>query len=177
MTPSGPPEPDPTDGDQPIDSAAIATLAALRGIEVPPVKFGNATAMVTRAGLVLDSADINAKYGFADGDCPDLILDMVRDWFNDDWVHIETDVWHPVLFELVRTRLLPAIGVPDLPVFMLEGYHHNPIRLDAHPSTVSVPAGTLTVDWMDVFARVVAAMPQRRILTDAEREAQEYGAF
>lgn len=160
------------------DVAAIRTLAALRDITVPPVKFGNASASVTREGYVLDSADIGRKYGFADGDCPDLIGDMVRDWFNDDTVFVENSVWHPILFSMVTTRLLPAIGAPDLPVYMLDGYHHNPIRIDDTGLTdVTVPAGTVTVDWMDLFARVVAAMPDRRILSADEREEQEYGGF
>lgn len=161
----------------PVDPAAILTLATLRGITAPILDRGGDVRGWTVQGLVLNSDGINAKHGFGDGDCPDPILAMVCEWFNDDWVTIDSEVWHPVLFDLVRTRLLPAIGAPDLPVFMMEGYHHNPIRIDADPKDVSVPAGTVTVDWLDLFARVVAATPTRRILTDAEREAQEYGGF
>lgn len=164
MTESPPPE-DPDSSDR---LAAITTLAALRGITVPDIASTGAYDADTPAGYVLPSADIGTKYGFSDGNCPAPVADMVKDWFNDDWVFISSDVWHPVLFDVVTTRLLPAVGAPDLPVYLMSTIH-NPIRLS--DATYQVPAGTVTVDWMDLFARVVAAMPQRHILSDADRAA------
>lgn len=150
--------------------AAFITLAALRGITVPDMASTGAYDCDTPAGYVLYSADIGTKYGFSDGNCPAPVVEMVKDWFNDDWGFVSSDVSHPVLFDVVTTRLLPAVGAPDAPVYLMSTIH-NPIRLAAHPKDTHIPAGTVTVDWMDLFARVIAAMPERRILSDADRAA------
>lgn len=149
---------------------SIATMAALRDIAAPRVKFSSASPSVTNEGFVLHSEHIDTKWGFRDGDCPDFVSDMAWRWFNDESVYIENAVWHPILFHLVVTRLLPAVGATDAPVHMLDGYHHNPIRLT---SPYKIPQGEVTVPWIDLLALVVAAMPDQPILTDAERDARQ----
>lgn len=158
----------------PADPAAIATLAALRGITVPPVKFSNASETVSTEGYVLRADHLDARWGFGDGDAPNIVQSMAQEWFNDDDVYVEQSVWHPILFHLVTTRLLPAIDATDAPVRLMST-HHNPIRFT--DPTYKAPAGSVTVPWMDLLALVVVAMPDQRILSDEERSMGEFGSL
>lgn len=81
--------------------------------------------------LTLISEGLLSRWGFNDGDVPDIYLDWC-----DDHGHPYPDDWHTVLRALVRTRLVPAL---DQRVELVEiETNHNPIR-------------AVTVDGQDVI--------------------------
>ena len=74
--------------------------------------------------LHLASVDLCSKWGFGDGDEPDWVMDFCeangRPFASVDW--------HPILRDLVRRYLLPALAEHhDVEVYDIETIH-NPIR-------------------------------------------------
>ncbi|MFF2652605.1 hypothetical protein [Streptomyces sp. NPDC058045] len=103
----------------------------------------------TEPYLTLDSGGLLSKWGFNDGDPPDVWLDYCAAHGIDD-----TEVAFP-LVELVRTFLLPRI---EQTVTVVEiGTAHNPIRVDTVDGVDvtevwfgRAPAPLLTPDEVDV---------------------------
>ncbi|ASU81518.1 hypothetical protein CDO52_00805 [Nocardiopsis gilva YIM 90087] len=116
--------------------------------------------MTSEPAITLYSSDLLSKWGFNDGDEPDIWLDYL-DEMGLDW----DDIPWP-LVPLVRRYLLPALAAHhDIEVYEIESIH-NPIRarrvngieIDDHAVE---PQVQLTPEWVNVP------------LADALRIAQE----
>jgi hypothetical protein len=76
-------------------------------------------------GLVLASAGLCSKWGFNDGDMPDVVCDALEEagHLPDDWPD-----WHDVLSQLVETYLLPEMRKHHQVETYRISTNHNPIR-------------------------------------------------
>lgn len=125
---------------------ATAFLAAMSGTALPSDADPH--------GLLLDSHSLGIKHGFNDGDTPDPVLHMARDYYNDPHFFVDSTAWHPTLMDLVQTYLLPSLGNPDTDLYTLSTCH-NPIR-STRPIPNTFPHGTVYVPWYHVLAHLVA---------------------
>lgn len=108
-------------------------------------------------GLLLTSESLFSKWGFNDGDTPDLPPAV------DDLLRATEVTWHDVLRRLVRTHLVPRIEKP-LIVTDVESAH-NPVRVYdwQDGEALDFPMGwdldepvVVTVTWDDVVDAIVA---------------------
>jgi hypothetical protein len=75
--------------------------------------------------LTLYSSSLLSKWGFNDGDMPNVLMDY-WDACSIDYSNLE---WHQVLCRLIRLHLLPALTIHhDIELIELETIH-NPIRI------------------------------------------------
>lgn len=127
--------------------AAIATMAALKGVTVPD--------SASPEGLALSSSSLDSKFGFNDGDCPEEVMEVVAE-YQGTWKYLTNDVWRPVLWDMVHAYLLPALDNPAINLRFADT-SHNPIRArNALPS--NMPLLFVTVPWPTVIAHVVTAL-------------------
>lgn len=154
--------------------AAIATLAALKGVTPPDY--------APAAGLTLHASSIDQKFGFDDGDTPDPVWDLLADYGIKSTLGIG-GWWRRVLWDLVHAHLLPALdthlsdhGHPPLPpLHYMEWTNHNPVRFAGDPKTVVLPEVIVHVPWLVVLAHAVLAVEAATAAKAAET-AESAGA-
>ena len=74
--------------------------------------------------VTLFSSGLLSKHGFGDGDAPDEWLD----YCDDHGIDLPPAAWHPILRELVKQFLLPALTQKVTIVYI--GTSHNPVRAE-----------------------------------------------
>lgn len=148
--------------------AAIATLAALKGISPP--------ATVQPAGLALSASSIGNKFGFYDGNTPDATYDMLYDWYRP----LPSGVggfWRAVLWRIAHEHLIPEVtemmdtaGTPLPPLAYVDTIH-NPVRfankdMDWSMDPSTLPDLTVHVPWLVVLAHCVVEIDSRLAAQD-----------
>jgi len=112
--------------------------------------------------LTLVSACLLSRFGFNDGDYPEEVYDYLDEVGADYPAH-----WGPVLVQLVREHLIPALSEHHCVEFYTVGTSHNPCRADidgvrfdhrADNYDVKLTPESVTVQWLDI-ARAVLATP------------------
>jgi hypothetical protein len=72
--------------------------------------------------VTLFSSGLLSKWGFSDGDAPDEWLD----YCDDNGIDLPPAAWHPILRELVKQFLLPALAQEVTVTY--GDTSHNPVR-------------------------------------------------
>ena len=147
-----------TDTDLRERVAAIATMAALKGVTPPDY--------APSGGFALSAGSIGQKFGFYDGDTPDPVWDLLREYGTKVPLGIG-GWWRGVLWDLVIGHLVPAIdahlsahGQDPLPrLHFMEWTNHNPVRFASDETTADLPPDlTVHVPWLEVLAHCVIAV-------------------
>lgn len=145
--------------------AAIATLAALKGMTTP--HSGQAS------GFVLRARDIGDEFGFYDGGITYPNWELLHDWYHGDVPFAIDSGWHAVLWRVVHEHLIPEIvprlemaGAP-MPHLSYAETTHNPVRFaDAEVDPAILPDLTVHVPWLVVLAHCVVEIDSRLATQD-----------